>query len=152
MKLDDEEGRALRQYWEGVAIDFNHLPPSQVTEVPWLYAYREDDSEDLTEKSGKWLIYGKDLDMQWTLVKAATEAGRLGPKSKVFTAVPNPVYKKPVICVYTDDCDDEADVMRVRAELRQLGFTLELFYKEDTKTREGVYARKGDRNIAKYRG
>ncbi len=56
-----------------------------------------------------------------------------------------------VICVYTYDYADEADVRRVREELRALGFIDKLSYKADEDTLAGKYAQLGDRNISKYR-
>ena len=55
---------------------------------------------------------------------------------------------KHVICVYTDDANDRDDVLRVREELRLLGFTAKLPYKADRVTLEGRY--EGDGPIASY--
>ena len=44
-----------------------------------------------------------------------------------------------LICVYTCDWRDKADVMRVRKLLRDAGFVEELGYKRDADTRAGVY-------------
>src|SRR2546425_12674646 len=109
--------------------------PSQVKEVYWLYAENlKGNYSEPTPTSGKWLLFvpNQDIDAGWTRVKEATKAGRLGGDSKVSTAKPNPNAVDPshrVICVYTYDSEDEDDVMRVREELRRLGFTDKIPYK-----------------------
>jgi len=106
-------------------------------------------------RPGKWLVFvsRKDVDEVWEKIRAATEAGRLGISAKVSTAKPNPLSTNPekhVICVYTPDWTDEADVMRVREELRRLGITGKIPYKSDEDTLKGKYAATGHRRIAKY--
>ena len=79
--------------------------------------------------------------------------GATGADAKVSTAKPNPNEVNPtdgVICVYTYDSDDERDVMRVREELRALGFTNKIPYKTDEATLSGKYRRHGERKISKY--
>ena len=68
-------------------------------------------------------------------------------------AKPSPLAKNPavrVICVYTYDWTDEADVMRVRAELRELGFTAKISYKADSDTVAGNYAGAAKGRVGKY--
>ncbi len=48
-----------------------------------------------------------------------------------------------VICVYTYDWTDEADVRRVRQELRALGITSKIPYKTDDDTNAGRYSSQG---------
>jgi len=55
-----------------------------------------------------------------------------------------------VICVYTYDWTNEADVMRVRKALRDLGFTRKLPYKSDADTYAGKYRATGHTRISKY--
>jgi hypothetical protein len=81
----------------------------------------------------------------------AVKEGRLGPQAKVATARPNSLAKKAgkhVICVHTQDADDREDVLRVREELRRLGFTAKISYKTDAATLEGMY--NGSGRVAKY--
>ncbi len=130
--------------------------PSRVTEVSWLYAENlKGNYPKPTVRSGKWLLFvpNDEIDEVWMRVKEATEAGRLGGDSKVSTAKPNPNSADPshnVICVYTYDSDDESDVMRVREELRGLGFVNEIPYKTDEATLSGTYRNRGGRNISRY--
>ena len=58
---------------------------------------------------------------------------------------------KRVICVYTYDSEDERDVMRVREELRTLGFNAPIAYKTDQATLAHEYrvTRRGKR-VSKY--
>jgi nuclear transport factor 2 (NTF2) superfamily protein len=63
----------------------------------------------------------------------------------VSTARPNPDSRdnRKVIYVYTADWQDEADVMRVRERLRELGFVDRLGYKRNIETYKGEYSEKG---------
>jgi len=130
--------------------------PSQVKHEYWLYAERKSgDYPKATTNSGKWLIFApiSQIDGLWTKIKLATEDGRLGDLAKVATARPNPIATNPrtkVICVYTYDWTDEADVRRVREELRALGITSRIAYKADSDTDAGRYSRLGHKRISKY--
>ncbi len=137
-------------------MDADERVPSQVTDDYWLVAFHEGgggspgDYPRMSERSGKWLVFAtwERLDVLWPTVREATRAGRLGAASKVSTRRPNPNAVDPakgVICVYTYDHADEADVHRVRDELRELGVTWKLPYKADADTRAGRYAHRGDR-------
>ncbi len=129
--------------------------PSEETGLPWVMAWRrQGEYPERGEKGGKWLIFVplSDLDGVWAKVRHATEEGRLGGSSKAATAC-NPSFADPagrVICVYTYDQTDEADVMRVRAELREVGITRKIPYKADADTRAGRYRKLGHREISKY--
>ena len=93
------------------------------------------------------------IDEVWARIRDATERGLLGGSSKVATARPNPNAANPktkVICVYTYDCADENDVMRVRTQLRQLGITARIPYKADDDTFAGKYSKRGDKAISRY--
>jgi hypothetical protein len=85
------------------------------------------------------------VDDVWAKVAAATARGDLGIAAKVSTLVNNefnPHSEGPqlhVICVYTGDCRDSDDVVRVLASLRGLGFTQRLSYKEDGATFANIY-------------
>src|SRR5438132_14395920 len=75
-----------------------------------------------------------------------------GP-SKAATAKPNPnavSTDRKVIGVYSYDWTDYDDVMRIRAELKNLGVNWKISYKSDADTMADKYSIKGDRNIAKY--
>jgi hypothetical protein len=76
---------------------------------------------DLT--SGKWLLFPKpdDLPRVSRQVAEATADGKLGPTSKVATWDPDFMTKPRVICVYTKDFSDLADVKRVLCALHDLG-------------------------------
>lgn len=55
-----------------------------------------------------------------------------------------------VICVYAYDYQDKRDVMRIRQELRKLGFTNKLAYKTDEDTIAGKYRFTVQSRISKY--
>lgn len=72
---------------------------------------------------GKWLIFalGCEIEAVWGRVRLAVERGNLGGLAKVSTAAwPDP-QGDLVICVYTRDAEDLADVRRVLRELRDAG-------------------------------
>lgn len=125
--------------------------PSRTTLMYWIIqeapAIAPDAIED--ELAGKWLIFlpQEQVDEAWRKVRDATCADILGISAKVSTAKPNPDSKDQmkVIYVYTADWQDEAEVMRVREELRKLGFTDRLGYKRNIETFKGEYAQKGKR-------
>ncbi len=150
------ETRKKRKVQVRISKPFQDQKPSKVTEVFWLYAQNEAVSyQKSTERSGKWLIFAPndEIDEAWRKIKEATEKGLLGGSSKASTARPNPnatSSKNKVICVYTYDWKDESDVMRVREELKRLGFTQKIPYKSDEDTLKGKYANRGNTRISKY--
>lgn len=85
-------------------------------------------------RTGKWMIFTDPaaIHQSWATVVAATESGKLGWAAKAATRhVPG---RDVLICVYTEDWRDRRDLARVLAQLRQLGFTDRLTYKEDAAT------------------
>ncbi len=117
--------------------------PSHVTDRYWLHAFR---------KKGKF-VKVNELDEAWERIKKATEDGLLGDSAKVGTMRPNPHGKdtdSKVICVYTYDWTDEADVRRIRENLRKIGIINKIPYKADEDTSKGKYAVRGDKRISKY--
>lgn len=71
--------------------------------------------------------------------KKTVEDGKLWKHAKVSTAWRNKgsVY---VVCVYTYDCNDESDVMKIRAHQREMGFKRAASYKSDVQTIAGIYS------------
>jgi hypothetical protein len=110
--------------------------PSKVTAVYWIEAKRKTvgavptDGAAPTPRAGSFAIHTtlKTVDAQWAAIKAATEAGTLGYKSKVATASHAGSADERLIRVLTYDADDTADVARVREALAALGFSGELVY------------------------
>ncbi len=107
--------------------------PSQVSAVYWIEVKPQQPERQPehqpTPRAGHWLIVTTlgEVDAVWTRIKAATQAGQLGYKSKVATASRGAANER-VIYVMTYDADDQADVERVRAALTALGFTDPLHY------------------------
>ena len=151
-----DEHEALKTIQMELAQLYAESNPSEVTEVYWLYALRQKGAYPRpTPRSGKWLVFvdRNAVDTVWATIKQATEAGQLGGSAKVATAKPNPYATDPntrVICVYTYDWTDEADVRRIRAELRALGITQKIPYKADADTLRDKYRVTGHRRISKY--
>lgn len=92
------------------------------------------------DKSGKWCVVVpvSAVDAAWDRIKAAVAAGQF-PCAKVSTAYARGERTTHVICVYTRDWSDQADLMASRQVLHELGFTEELGYKRDIETMNGVY-------------
>lgn len=146
----------LVAFWRFEAREYAGRKPSEVEDTYWLYAVREPPAEVTPPRnSGKWLVFvdRSQLDEVWETIAGATREGRLGDSSKVSTAMPNPNALDPgkgVICVYTNDWEDVADVRRVREELRRLGVVRKIPYKADEDTARGRYQIKGHTRISKY--
>ncbi len=141
---DVEAIYALLQAGEGVV-------PSRTTQMYWIVQDAPDVEPEAVddEQAGKWLIFLEPdrVDEAWKKVRDETCRGGLGISAKVSTAKPNPESRdeRKVIYVYTRDWEDEADVMRVRERLRELGFTDRIGYKRNIETYRGEYSRKGKR-------
>ncbi|MFE2971699.1 putative phosphothreonine lyase domain-containing protein [Streptomyces sp. NPDC059340] len=120
--------------------------PSRETTEPWLWAAARDTplTEDDHPWSGKWLWFTplSLLDASWTTIRAATEDGLLGYRSKAATLINTRTKsddtRRP-ICVYTRDWRDIDDVQRVLTNLRALGIVDVLLYKTDSDTLRGRY-------------
>ncbi|RXE56644.1 hypothetical protein ABH15_00200 [Methanoculleus taiwanensis] len=125
------------------------VTPSKTTQMYWIVedAPNAGCSPVDDELGGKWLIFAEpaDADEAWRRVRNETAAGRLGTSARVSTAKENPDARdnRTVIYVYTADWRDEADVMRVRERLRELGFVDRLGYKRNIETYQGEYSEKG---------
>jgi hypothetical protein len=125
--------------------------PSKTTQTYWIVLDAPGSAPEAIEdeNAGKWLIFQEPdvVNVSWKKVRDATVAGMLGISAKVSTAKPNPDSRdnRKVIYVYTKDWSDEADVMRVREKLRELGFTDRIGYKRNIETFAGEYAKKGKR-------
>lgn len=117
--------------------------PSQEFSAYWIEAYR-DSSFFSNPYSGKWLIFVDvyEIDAVWLKVKKALKEGLLGPYAKVSTMRKSKNAHSPdikVICVFTENYRDIEDVMRIRNQLREMGFTQELKYKTDAATLKDNY-------------
>jgi hypothetical protein len=127
------------------------VTPTKTTQMYWIVQDAPGSHPEAIEdeNAGKWLIFQEpeQVDAAWVTVRDATVAGELGISAKVSTAKPNPDSRdtRKVIYVYTKDWADEADVMRVRQKLKDLGFVDRLGYKRNIETFAGEYAKKGKR-------
>jgi len=125
--------------------------PTKTTQMYWIVLDAPGSAPEAIEdeNAGKWLIFQEPdaVDAAWKKVRDATVAHELGISAKVSTAKPNPDSRdnRKVIYVYTKDWADEADVMRVREKLRELGFVDRIGYKRNIETFAGEYASKGKR-------
>ncbi|KUG19351.1 hypothetical protein ASZ90_010920 [hydrocarbon metagenome] len=127
------------------------VTPTKTTLIYWIVqdAPHFRGGETDVELGGKWLIFVNpdEADEAWRRVRDETAAGRLGISARVSTGKPNPDARddRIVIYVHTQDWRDEAEVMRVRERLRELGFTERIGYKRNIETYQGEYSEKGKR-------
>jgi hypothetical protein len=125
--------------------------PTKTAQMYWIVLDAPGSAPEAIEdeNAGKWLIFQEPdlVDAAWKKVRDATVALELGISAKVSTAKPNPDSRdnRKVIYVYTKDWADEADVMRVREKLRELGFVDRIGYKRNIETFAGEYAKRGKR-------
>ena len=116
--------------------------PSTYKKEPWIYVENPKATDYDEKKVGKWLVWMRetDVDRIWEIILEEVKTNRLGISAKVATAYPS-VYgtDKRVICIYTYDFGDKADVDRVRQRLRELGFVAKIPYKTDAATLSGKY-------------
>src|SRR5215469_15091336 len=120
----------------------------------WLYAFRETGMyPEGTEWNGKWLVFlpPEAIDAMWERIRDAVREGKLGESAKVAT---HPGRWKEevrqVICVYTYDYTDVADVRRIRQVLRELGVTRRIPYKADEDTLAGRYSSNTSAPLSKF--
>lgn len=115
--------------------------PSEAKHAAWLMAPSPKQAFSSSDVSGKWCIFkpSSEIDAAWNLIKAAVKRCDL-LVAKVSTKLGAYAHgNNHVICVYTEDYTDEAELARTRKVLRELGFTEELGYKRDIDTRNNVY-------------
>lgn len=151
----------------------NHEPPS-AAELPsatdpcrapaghyWIHAFPENSKVATDpERIGKWLIHlgCQHVGYCWSRVRVATESGRLGISAKVATDwgtnhdPAGPFKSRHVICVFTRDYGDEADVLRVAKKLHTTDAVRSqvLQYKPDLMTLSGFYSGNTPGSIAIY--
>lgn len=125
-----------------------HLSPSKNTMEYWIYAdgLGEGCYQNGQTYVGKWLIFvpHESVDEVWEKIRQATEAKQLGIAAKVSTSRPSGYKSKDhVICVYTHNFRDKANVGEVLKRLREIGITGKLYYKSDQATLSGVYTTRG---------
>lgn len=105
--------------------------PSKVPGVYWIEAKAPEKAEAPTPRAGAWHIplTVNEVDDAWAQIKAATQRGELGYKSKVSTSPASDQAHRDarLIMVMTYDADDEADVTRVEKRLKEL-VTLPMTY------------------------
>ncbi|MDT8358003.1 MAG: DUF1917 domain-containing protein [Methanomicrobiaceae archaeon] len=132
----------LIQQGEGVVPSCTHLMYWIIQDAP---DFRPDESD--AEQMGKWLIFleKEEVDEMWRRIRNATCEGRLGVSAKVSTEKQHPESRdsRGVIYVYTANWEDEAEVMRVREELRKIGVSQRIGYKRNIETFEGEYSDRG---------
>jgi len=125
--------------------------PTKTFRSYWIWQEKPGCKSDAasSEAAGKWLMFvqPEEADAYWEQVRNATLEGRLGIGAKISTSKENEDSRdeRKVIYVFTENWEDEADVMRVREELKKIGFTDRIGYKRNLDTYAGEYREKGKR-------
>jgi hypothetical protein len=99
--------------------------------------------------SGKWMLFpsNKNVDTVWTQVKSLLVANQLGYCAKVSPAS----RAKYLVCIYTQDHDDIADVFRVLKAIRSSGLSFgAIYYKTDEATLRGEYSSTSKKPVWKF--
>ncbi len=132
-----------------VILEGEGVTPSKTKLTRWIVQDAPDCSPHSTEgeKAGKWMVFvaPEDIDRIWASIRKLTWEGELGISSKCSTAKRDPEARdnRWVIFIYTNDWEDEADVMRVRDELKLAGIEERIGYKRNIETFAGEYSAKG---------
>lgn len=109
----------------------------------WLYCAQPGLKEFSSNKNtGKWCIFKsvEEIDDAWEKVKVLAQESKI-LVAKTSTSISSGTERFPnyVICIYSLDCTNMDEVMRIRECLRGVGFTEPLKYKRDIDTITGVY-------------
>lgn len=134
----------------GYSGHFDNLPSKETYVGYWLSF--DATGETLGKFAGKWLVFcpPSQVDAIWQAIRTAMIERKLGPCAKVSTALARKKNSDDhVICVYTKDHRNVADVMRVRAALREIGVIKKIPYKTNTATLNGSYAKNG-KKVSKF--
>lgn len=95
--------------------------------------------------TGKWIIWleKKEVDEKWGSIAKSILDGKLSSFSaKISTnGHPSTSSGEYLVCVYTLDYSEMQEVMKVREELKNLGFTSALCYKADIYTYLKIYGK-----------
>lgn len=116
---------------------FRGSKPSRELDDTWILHNRPGACFYSSTASGKWCVVRDPLaiDEAWQTICRLLGEGKL-LAAKVSTKLARKItgHDSHVICVYTTDWADEADVYRVRDVLRDAGFIEPLRYKRDLDT------------------
>lgn len=115
------------------------LIPSENAWDDWIFANYEPlmPPEGVAEeRGGKWITFLRIhyVDEVWSRVRQATAEGRLTFAAKISTYRTMGGDGRFVLCVFTADAEDVADIMRVRDLLRAMDFK-RMSYKSNAMTR-----------------
>ncbi len=109
--------------------------PSDYSAVYWIEAKRQEGDYPAPKPDmGEWRaeLHRDTVDEVWERVKAATEQGELGYKSKVSTrpALGQTEPEQRLLVIRTYSASDTRDVERVKAVLLEMGLS-QLSYQSD---------------------
>lgn len=118
--------------------------PTETQQEGWIWVFNRDVDypPEHPVRGGKWLVFlgHESADQYWRIIAEEVLKGNLGDTAKISTAKSAEKYgARHVVCVYTYDCADKDDAMRIRECLRACGIQRPIRYKTDIQTRLGLY-------------
>lgn len=137
--VSDALGMPREAYHMNGFFENGDRPPTK-THIGNTYIY-EAPAFQTTDRTGKWCIFRDEatVDALWAKIQQAVVNKEL-PAGLVSSPANAQRYQGTyLICVFTHEWRDQADVMRVREILRGMGVDEELGYKRDLDTANGVY-------------
>lgn len=147
MKL--EENKTYTFLEAGLGFQPTNLYPDEIKDkkVTWVYCFNRDIEQELTSRSGKWMLFipPKYIRECWDKIKEGVSSGNL---SCAKTIPASRFYDVYATMIYTKDYKDKSDVARVLKYLISVGLKgkRRIYYKTDDQTRAGIYS--GDKEQA----
>jgi Domain of unknown function (DUF1917) len=142
---------------DAIVIDSRLLQYGDHYDDFWVWATKltRQQKSQISERTGKWMLWPADDEVVkvWRVICELTQNGMLGVQAKVTYCGYDlsRSLKDRLICVYTKDSDDLADLQRVVNQLREsLDRKHRLVYKEDRMILAGGYKDTTARPVSKW--
>jgi hypothetical protein len=132
------------------ALGLRAVRCSEPRDFPWIRPTTRNDAGAGPGRSGKWLIYptcGRAVRV-WRAIASAVRDRDLWD-AKISVTQAQVLEGRHIVCVYTSDFCNAADVRDAAIKLVKLGVVNErtIYYKPDLMTLEGVYSDTGAASI-----
>lgn len=136
---NDALGMPRESYYMNGFFENGDRPPTK-SHIGNAYIY-EAPTFRSTDRTGKWCIFRDEatVDAMWAKIRQAVVNKELPAGMVSSPANAKHFDGTYLICVFTPEWRDQADVMRVREILRGMGVEEELGYKRDVDTANRVY-------------
>lgn len=126
------------------------LPPTKITDYPWVYEYCNSDDDESPHNVGKWMLFypKSELDDAWKKCKKLFRSKKLKGVTdmKCSTSYHNPrasSLEDGVIILYCNNSQDEDNIIHIGNNIiKQLGYSEKkyVYYKTNYQTFEGTIA------------